>query len=243
MNLLEFESIERWVGALSAFFADRLWRNPQLRICLPSGQTPTPLYAALARAEKEGQISFQRVTIFCLDEFGGLDPSDPGRCVQMLRRDLIDRIELPEKQFHQLDPDAADLNLICRAYDEAIGAGFDLCLLGLGPNGHLGMNEPGSLPESRTRRVDLAEETIASSRRYLTHSQLPRWGVTVGLGAILKSREVWLLATGPAKAEIVRRTLREPVEAAIPSTFLRQHPHCSVFLDAPAAALLDRPRK
>lgn len=238
MNLLQFDTSDAWVQTVTALFADRLWRNPQLRICLPAGQTPTPVYAALVRAVREGQLSFQRATVFSLDEFGGLAPGDPGRCVKMLERDLIDQVDLPAKQFHALDPDAPDLTAICRAYDEAIRPGFDLCLLGLGMNGHLGMNEPGSDPASPTRRVELAAETRKSSQRYLSHSNLPSWGVTVGMQQILNSKEVWLIVNGSAKARIVQQTLDEPISPAIPSTLLRKHPNGYLFVDTNAASLI-----
>lgn len=236
MNILRFVSAAAWVNGITAFFADRLWQNPQLRICLPAGKTPTPVYAGIGQAVQAGQISFQRATVFTLDEFGSLAPDDPGRCVNMLRRDLLENIDLPEKQFWTIDPDRNDLDSVCRAYDRAIGPGFDLCVLGLGLNGHLGMNEPGSPEDSLTRRVDLASQTIASSARYLNHSNLPRWGVTVGLKQILDSKEVWLIANGSGKAEIIYALLNGPVSTEIPASLLRRHPSCYLFADAAAAS-------
>jgi glucosamine-6-phosphate deaminase len=127
----------------------------------------------------------------------------------------------------------------CRDYDTAVGAGFDLVLLGIGTNGHLGMNEPGSAADSSTRRVDLHETTIQSSARYFTHTNLPRWGLTIGLQGILAAREVWVLANGARKAEIVERTVRGEIGAANPASLLRRHPNCSLFVDNAAAALLN----
>ena len=123
-------------------------------------------------------------------------------------------------------------------YDAAIGDGFDLMLLGIGLNGHLGMNEPGSPVDSPTRRVELERTTIHSSARYFAHQNLPQWGLTVGLKAVLASKEVWLLANGAAKAGIVQQTVGGDISASNPASLLRRHPDCSLFVDADAGALL-----
>ncbi len=176
--------------------------------------------------------------MFALDEFGGIAPDDPGSTRQMLQRQLIDGVDLPASAFHVPDPAAPDLVQHCLDYDAAIGGGFDLILLGIGQNGHLGMNEPGSAPDSSTRRVDLHDTTIQSSARYFAHQNLPRWGVTVGLKTVLASTEVWVIANGAGKAEIVGRTVHGDVSASNPASLLRNHPHCSLFIDAEAARQL-----
>jgi glucosamine-6-phosphate deaminase len=147
-------------------------------------------------------------------------------------------VDLPRQAFDGPDPDATDAERECRRYDAAIGAGFDLVLLGIGLNGHVGMNEPGSAADVPTRRVELTESTIHASARYFQHQDLPRWGLTVGLAQILSSREVWLLAAGDAKAEIVRTTVRGEITRDVPASLLRRHPNCSFFVDAEAGALL-----
>ena len=238
MNILRFDSETAWVNGVASFWRDRLRANPHLRICLPSGHTPNPIFAAMGRAVAEGQASFRDTEIFALDEFGGLSPDDSGRCANMLRRYLVDHIDLPEKKFYTIDPDAADLGKVCRDYDATIGAGFDLTLLGIGLNGHLGLNEPGSSIDATTRRVELHQSTIAASAKYLTHSNLPTWGVGVGLKHLLGSKEVWLLATGPAKAEIIQRIVKGPITADVPASLMRNHRNCSLFLDPESAALI-----
>jgi glucosamine-6-phosphate deaminase len=176
--------------------------------------------------------------VFALDEFGGLAAEDPGRTSHTLRRQLIESVGLPLSAFRFLDPDNPDVNQHCLDYDTAIGDGFDLVLLGIGLNGHLGMNEPGSPLDSPTRRVDLHGTTVQSSARYFAHQNLPRWGLTVGLKAILAAKEVWLLANGPAKAPIVQQTVRGDVGPTNPASLLRRHANCSLFVDAEAARLV-----
>src|SRR6185436_5711733 len=191
-----------WIDCVCSLWRDRLHRNPGLKMCLPSGTTPTRVFAEMSRSAGAGFVSFDRASVFALDEFGGLSPDDPGRTRHTLQRQLIDAVDLPPTAFHVLDPDATDALRHCQEYDDAIGDGLDLVLLGIGLNGHLGMNEPGSAVDSPTRRVELHDSTVQSSARYFAHQNLPRWGLTVGLNALLGAREVWLLAKGAAKAQI-----------------------------------------
>ena len=238
MNLLRFDSESAWVDGAASWWRDRLRTNPRLRMCLPSGHTPNKIYAAMGRAVAAKQASFRETEIFALDDFGGLPPNDEGRCANMVRRYLTDHIDLPPEKFHTFDTDAPDLDHVCRDYAAKIGTGFDLTLLGLGLNGHLGLNEPGSAPDSTVRRVDMHPTTISTSVKYLTHGKLPTWGLAVGLKQLLGSKEVWLLVNGPAKAEIVHRVVRGEITPAVPASLLRNHSNCSLILDAEAAALL-----
>ena len=230
MHVLRFDDEDAWVNGVAAFWRDRLRTNPRLKMCLPTGLTPLGIYAEMARSVAAGLTSFAGATLFALDEFGGVPPDDPGRTRNTLERVLIGLVDLPATACHFLDPDASDLAAHCRAYDAAMGNGFDLMVLGIGTNGHLGMNEPGSEEDSPTRRVDLHPETIRASARYFSHQNLPTWGLTVGLKAILASREVWLLASGPAKAAIVEHTLAGDISRDNPASLLRRHPNCALFV-------------
>ncbi len=239
MRVLRFDSEAVWAAGVAAKWCDRLRANPRLRMCLPAGHTPVPVFAAMAKAVGQGRVSFREAEVFLLDEFGELLFADPGRCEQQLRRTLIDHIDLPGERFHFLHTGADDLVAECRRYDRAIGRGFDLTLLGVGLNGHLGMNEPGTPADSFTHRAELHPATVEASRRYLTHAQAPSWGATVGLNHLLGSGEVWLLACGAGKAEIVQRTIAGEITADVPSTLLRRHPNSFLYVDAAAGAGLD----
>jgi glucosamine-6-phosphate isomerase len=238
MNLLRFDSEPAWISGVCSVWRDRLHTRPALKMCLPSGTTPAGIYAEMSRSAMSGLVSFGRATVFALDEFGGLTADDPGRTRHTLQRQLTDAVGVPSSAFHFLDPDTPDAHRHCADYDAAIGDGFDLVLLGIGLNGHLGMNEPGSAIDSSTRRVELHGTTVASSARYFAHQNLPRWGLTVGLKAIMAAKEVWLLANGGAKAEIIQRTVHGEVGASNPASLLRTHPNCSLFVDAEAGALV-----
>jgi glucosamine-6-phosphate deaminase len=239
MNVLRFDSESSWVQAICSVWRDRLHTKPDLKICLPSGTTPVEVYAEMSRSAAASLVSFEHATVFALDEFGGLSHGDPGRTSHTLRRQLIQHINLRPGSFHFLDPDPPDCEQVCRDYDVAIGTGFDLMVLGIGLNGHLGMNEPDSPLESVTRRVNLHDTTVQSSARYFEHENLPRWGLTVGLKTILASTEVWLLARGAAKASIIQHTVQGNITPSNPASLLRRHPNCWLFVDAGACALLN----
>jgi glucosamine-6-phosphate deaminase len=238
MHLLRFDSIESWIKTAASLWRDRLRAQPRLKLCLTSGHTPNPLYTAMVASHRQGLISFRDTEIFALDEFGGLGPDDPGRCANMLRHYLVNHIDLPNAKFHTFNPAASDLDQVCHDFDLAIDNGFDLTLLGIGLNGHLGMNEPGSPPDSPVRRVELHPQTVAAAAKYVSHTHVPTWGLTIGMKRLLASNEVWLLATGSSKAQIVRRILHDPITPQIPASLLRNHRNCYLFLDEPAAALL-----
>src|SRR5919109_1070150 len=150
MHLLQFDSEVAWIRAVCSLWRDRLRTKPDLKMCLPSGATPVGIYEEMSRSARAGLVSFARASIFVLDEFGGLTPDDPGRTRHTLQRQLIDAVGLAPAAFQFLNPDHSDLAQHCADYDNAIGDGFDLTLLGIGLNGHLGMNEPGSPPDSTT---------------------------------------------------------------------------------------------
>ncbi|HEV2893373.1 MAG TPA: glucosamine-6-phosphate deaminase, partial [Actinomycetota bacterium] len=224
-----------WAGQVADAFAGLLGRRPALRMCLATGQTPLPVYADLTGR----RLSWARASVLLLDEFGDLPPGEPGGCDAALRRALVDRVDLPPGGYRPIDTAAADLDAECRAVDAWLDGGLDLAVLGLGANGHLGMNEPGAGAGARTRRVELAPATMDAAAGYLG-GRRPGWGVTVGLADLLAAERVWVLVTGAAKAEMVRACLEGPPDPARPASLLQGHPGCTWWLDEPAASRLGR---
>jgi glucosamine-6-phosphate deaminase len=218
-------------------WAGLLGERPDLRMCLATGQTPLPVHAELAARP----LSWRRAAVLLLDEFGGLPPGEPGGCDATLRRALVDRVDLAPGGYRPIDT-AGDLDAECRAVDAWLDGGLDLAVLGLGGNGHLGMNEPGSPATARTRRVELAPATVEAAAGYLGDRAGPRWGVTVGLADLVAAERVWVLVTGAHKAAVVRACLIGTPGPALPATALSDHPDCTWWLDEPAAARLPRPR-
>ncbi len=239
VHVVRYESPQSWAEHVAARFASFLADNPTARVTLPTGATPEPVYAGIVEAVRAGVASFRQAQVFLLDEFGGVPPDAKGRCDVMLHRALLDHVDVAPRHYHKLDPEAEDIEAMCAAYDAALKPAVDLMMLGIGRNGHVGMNEPGTPPDSVTRRVELAPSTTQASVRYFGEgAPLPTWGITIGLSAILAARTIWILATGEGKADIVRDVLLEPVSASRPASLLRGHPDCWFFLDAAAASKL-----
>jgi glucosamine-6-phosphate deaminase len=239
IQVIRFGDADGLANAVGERLVSFLATRPAARLCLPTGATPAPVYARVAAAVRRGRVSFRDAEVFLLDEFGGVPPDASGRCEQLLRRALLDHVDLPAERLHTPDPEAADLDGMCRRYEQAIDNRLDLTVLGIGTNGHIGMNEPGSPLDSRTRRVTLAPETTRAAARFFGADQLPTWGVTIGLATLLASREVWLLATGEAKADALQQAVRGRVSVDLPASLLQTHDNCFLFADAAAAAGLD----
>jgi 6-phosphogluconolactonase/glucosamine-6-phosphate isomerase/deaminase len=183
-----------------------------------------------------GHADFSGSTVFLLDEFG-LEPGDAGRCDVMLEDMLLSRLD-ERPSVETFDVQTTDLDKESERYASALAEeGVDLMVLGLGANGHLGLNEPGSAYDSETRVVALADETIQGLASYGTMSTTT-WGITVGIAEILASREAWLLVSGEHKAQILRRTLVGPVDSDVPASYLRMHSNVIVWVDEAAASQL-----
>lgn len=221
-----------WAGRVADRVEHFLGAHDGPRMSVPTGRTPRPLYDELAGR----RVAMSGVDLYLLDEFGDIPPDHPARCERMLRHDLIDRLEQPPS-LHLLDVTADDVEAEARAYEARITAagGLDLVVLGLGMNGHVALNEPGSSADSPARVVRLTPATIDSASDYGDAEPTPTWGVTLGMRTILAAGEIWLIVTGAAKAEILRRVIAGPASPAIPATQLLDHPRTVIYADDAAA--------
>ncbi len=224
-----------WGEGVAQRLAQRLADEPELRLCLPTGSTPRPIYAALPDALAAADSDLSRATVVLLDEYLGLPAGHRARCDQQLRSQLLDHLRTPPARVVTFDVDAGDPAAALGLAEEvrAVG-GLDLALLGLGLNGHVGMNEPGTPADAATRIVSLAPSTRDSARRYGAE-QAPSEGVTLGLAELLAAREIWLLVTGGHKAGILDAVLNGPMTPDVPASLLRRHPRLRVLADAGAA--------
>jgi glucosamine-6-phosphate deaminase len=210
-------------------------------LALPTGETPRGVYAELVRRHRDEGLSFRHLTSFGLDEFWPLPRGHGHSFWRFLDEHLLGRVDSnPERRFH-LDGGAPEerVDEACALYEAAITAagGLDLALLGLGTNGHIAFNEPGSGRSSLTRRVTLHASTRLDLARLFGGSEaVPREALTLGVGTILAAREVVLLALGARKAAAVARMLGGPVGPECPASFVRGHPRALVVLDREAAA-------
>jgi glucosamine-6-phosphate deaminase len=217
-------------------------RQPQAVLGLATGSSPLALYGELVRRHRAGRVSFAQARAFMLDEYVGLPPDHPERYRNVIERELVSQVDFAPGTLHGPDGGAADLPAACRAYDQAIkdAGGVDLQILGIGSDGHIAFNEPGSSLASRTRAKTLTPQTIADNARFFGGDQaaVPPHVLTQGLGTIMEARHLVLMALGRSKAEAIHHMVEGGVSALWPASVLQFHPHATVLLDDAAALRL-----
>ena len=221
--------------------AEVLTVRPTAPISLPTGSTPVGMFDNLIAASQSGELDLTRLQLFCLDEYLGVTPDDPNTLTSWLKRTLIEPAGIPMANVQTLPVDDSDPAQGAKRYDQSIVDAGDLALvvLGIGNNGHIAYNEPGSDADSRTRVINLTQESIDQAAGYFDGASVPTKAMTVGVGTLLESDRIVLIAAGAGKAEIMRRALREPMTAEVPASWLRLVPEqVTVILDEAAASLL-----
>ncbi len=216
-------------------------RQPTAVLGLATGSSPLPVYDELTRRHEGGQLSFAATTAFLLDEYVGLPADHPESYRAVIEREFTARVDFDPRRVHGPDGLAADIPAACAAYETAISdaGGIDLQLLGVGGDGHIGFNEPGSSLASRTRLKTLTRQTRLDNARFFDSiDAVPHHVLTQGVGTILDARHLVLVATGEGKADAVARTVEGPVTAFFPASALQLHPHVSVVVDEAAAGRL-----
>ncbi|MFC8190943.1 glucosamine-6-phosphate deaminase [Cellulomonas sp. NPDC057328] len=231
------------LARLAADAVERLLAaRPQAVLGLATGSSPLAVYDELARRHAEQGLSFARARAFLLDEYVGLPADHPERYRTVVERELVSRVDLDPDAVLGPDGLADDLAGACAAYERAIAdaGGVDLQLLGIGTDGHVAFNEPGSSLASRTRVKTLTRQTREDNARFFGGDvdAVPTHCLTQGLATILSARHLVLLAQGRGKAEAVHQLVEGPVSAMWPATVLQMHPHVSVLVDEPAASRL-----
>src|SRR5437868_2221505 len=223
--------------------ADLVRKKPDCVLGLATGSTPLATYRELIRLHKDEGLDFSKVTTFNLDEYVGLSSIHPQSYRQFMQANLFDHINIPLTLTNVPDGRALDFELHCRQYEQRIhdSGGIDLQILGIGSDGHIAFNEPGSSLGSRTRLKTLASETIRDNARFFGgEGKVPRLAVTMGVGTILESRRCILLAFGEHKAAAVRDSVEGPVTAQVTASALQLHREVIGIFDEPAASLLAR---
>lgn len=231
------------LAALAADAIEALLRaKPTAAIGLATGSSPLPVYDELARRHTAGGLSFAHARGFMLDEYVGLAAEHPQRYRNVIESEIASRVSWPANQVQGPDGLADDLDAACREYEEAIAAagGIDLQILGIGSNGHIAFNEPGSSLGSRTRVKTLTRQTRLDNARFFGDDveAVPQYCLTQGLGTIMEARHLVLIAQGQGKAEAVHQMVEGPVSALWPATIVQHHPHVTVLLDEAAASRL-----
>ena len=214
--------------------------KPHFVLALPTGGTAVDLYKNLVRFNQENTLNFKNVVTFNLDEYVNLPISHPESYHSFMARNLFDHIKINKEQINILNGNAEDLDKECFEYEQKIKkyGGIDLFIGGIGQNGHIAFNEPGSAFDSRTRVIELTANTISANSRFFEGdtSLVPTRALTVGLGTIMESKEVIIMATGPKKSQALYHAFEDKPNINWPITVLQNHPRAFIVADKPAAA-------
>lgn len=237
---------------VARFAADEIIKNiqsfvptkekPFFVLGLPTGSTPIPVYELLVEAFQKKEISFKNVVTFNMDEYKGLSATHDQSYHWFMDKNLFDFIDIPKEQIHILNGVAEDAEAECRAYEEKIKSfgGIDIQLAGIGENGHLAFNEPGTSFDAVTHVQKLTDNTIEVNARFFEKIEdVPQYALTIGLKTVFDAKRVIVLATGAKKARAVFASVREEVSLDCPSSMLQNHPNAVFVCDEDAGQKLD----
>ncbi len=227
------------INAVNAFVPTP--EKPHFVLGLPTGSTPLPVYRKLIAAYQSGEVSFKNVVTFNMDEYIGLPPEHEQSYHYFMHTNFFNFVDIPADQIHILNGLTNDTTAECAAYEAAIkqAGGIDIQLGGIGENGHLAFNEPGTPFESVTHLQQLTDDTIAVNSRFFTHlSDVPTAALTIGLSTIFNARRVLVLATGPKKAKAIHAAATGAVTPDCPASILQRHANAAIVCDTAAGTLL-----
>ena len=230
---------------MAELIRERAAKGERAVLGLATGSTPIPVYRELIRLHREEGLSLRHVLTFNLDEYYGLAGDHPQSYRSFMNQQLFEAVDIPLSQTCVLDGMARHTHLECQAFEARILAvgGVDLWLLGIGGNGHIAFNEPGSSVDSRTRLVHLTPQTIKANsdgRFFKDPTEVPRCALSAGIGTIRESKRILVLASGPNKAEAVTAAIEGPFTPECPASLLQDHSNCTFVLDGAAASGLKK---
>ncbi len=238
----DFESVSKWAANYVAEKINKHNPTPEKPFVLgcPTGSSPLGMYRELIRLYQEGKVSFKNVITFNMDEYVGLPREHRESYYSFMWNNFFSHIDINPENVHILDGNAPDLMAECEHYEQMIeeAGGVDLFLGGIGPDGHIAFNEPGSSLGSKTRIKTLTTDTIIANSRFFDNdvNQVPKQALTVGVGTVMAAREVLILANGHNKARAVKHCIEESINHMWTISMLQMHPHGNIIVDEAACA-------
>ena len=241
MKVIVTENYDEMSKQAAKIMIDVVKSNPTAIIGLATGSTPLGLYAEMIKDHKENGTSYKDISTVNLDEYAGLDVTSDQSYVYFMRHNLFEGLDIDLKNTNIENGKAADREAECERYNKLLDKmRQDIQVLGIGSNGHIAFNEPGTPFESTTHIVDLTESTIKdNSRLFASIDDVPRQAFTMGLKNIMNAKRVLILANGKNKAKAVYGLVKGPKTTDVPASVLQDHPDCILICDKEAAALLD----
>ena len=209
-----------------------LVKKPGLLFCVATGSSPAGLYEEMGAYCQISPGLFDRMRIIKLDEWGGVPDNHPVTCEYFIRKRLLEPLSIPEERYHTFHSDPKDPELECEAIRSTLQeeGPIDLCILGLGKNGHLGFNEPARELEARCHVAQLSELSL-EHMMIASMEVKPSYGITLGMDEILAARRIIFLVTGGGKKEVMQRLMEKKVSSELPASFLWEHPHTDCLMD------------
>jgi glucosamine-6-phosphate deaminase len=234
---VRIESSPQQVAELAADFVVAALTGPTPTIGLATGGTPLATYDELVRRHEADGLRLDHASYVLLDEYVGIDADHPASYRQFIRDVFTDRVGVPTGAVHGPPGDAADLEMAADSYERVLDSlpPREIQILGIGRDGHIGFNEPTSSLASRTRIKTLTSETREDNLRFFDEGDVPRHALTMGIGTILESRRLLLLATGAGKAPAIAAAIEGPVTSMVPASALQLHPAATIIVDDEAS--------
>lgn len=219
---------------------DMVNANPAGLLCLAAGHTPVGIYKCFVDFAREGKVDFSRCKFVSLDEWVGLGIQDEGSCIKFMHDNLFDPLGVPESNIAFFNGQASDLELECKRIDEFVfkNGPIEVVLLGIGMNGHIGFNEPGTDFDTYSHVAILDEVTKEVGKKYFPVQRELEKGITLGIKHFLEAKNVILVASGTGKAAIIKKAAELPPDTSLPATALKLHHNFYLLLDEEAASLL-----
>ena len=243
MHIIKVKNYEDMSNEAAKFLLGKIRKTPNMVLGLATGGTPEGLYKNMIHDHHENGTAYKNMTTFNLDEYIGLDGSNENSYRYFMNSTLFNHLDIETSKTYVPSGMAEDSSNECEVYEQLIKehGGIDLQLLGIGGNGHIGFNEPGTSFQSRTHTVKLAEKTRVDNARYFNNLEdVPTAAITMGIATIMESKEILLLASGEGKQEAMRQLLSGEVTEGFPASILNNHPHVTIIADEAALAKVDR---
>lgn len=237
MNIVVVNGYQEMSEKAAAFIDGKIKDNPYIKLGLATGGTPLGTYKNLIKGFVENRTSYKHVTTFNLDEYVGLSQENQNSYYYYMNTAFFSHIDIKRENIHIPKGDARDLQKECEQYEASIteSGGIDLQLLGLGSNGHIGFNEPGSPFTSKTRVVNLEPSTIKANARFFENDEdVPTRAISMGISTIMNSKEILLLVSGEKKRRAFKQLLNGEILESFPASILKKHPCVTVIVDSEA---------
>ncbi|MGM7719368.1 glucosamine-6-phosphate deaminase [Metabacillus sp. Hm71] len=237
MKIIEVKNYQEMSQRAAEYMIEKIKSTPNLTLGLATGGTPLGVYQHLIEDHKQNGTSYAEVTSFNLDEYIGLAKDNPNSYYSYMYENLFKHINISPERTHIPSGMNKDLQAECEEYENKIEQhlGIDLQILGIGSNGHIGFNEPGTSFQAKTHVVDLAQSTREANARFFNSlDEVPTQAITMGIQTIFKSKEILLLVSGKAKQNAMIQLLTGDVTESFPASILKQHPNATIIADEEA---------